>query len=87
MTNTESQPRVELKAIERERSRIVLTSVLALVFLVVVYILLKPPPSAVVVVAIIILVALKKAAVRYQDLGKAKAELVDQNHSQTMSRS
>ncbi len=80
MTNTEPQPRDELMTIDKERLRIVLTSVLVIVFLVVAFTLLKPPPSAVVVVAIIILITLKKAVVRYQELGKAMAKLVNQEH-------
>mgnify|MGYP007059401823 CR=1 FL=1 len=68
-------PRAEHGAIDKERSRIVLACVLALAFLIVTFFLFRPPTAAVVVVAVIVLVGLKKAAVRYQALGRAKTDL------------
>lgn len=74
MTSTEPHQPDELRAIERQRSWIALTSVLAVVVLVVA--VFRAPPTAIVVVAAIILIALKKAAVKYHALGKRRADLV-----------
>ena len=65
----------EVDAVERERSRIVLTSVFALAFLTAAFVLLGPPPSAIVIVAIVVLISFKKAAVRYRWLGRKRDEL------------
>jgi hypothetical protein len=74
MTHIESQLPDKLKAIDRKRSWIVLTSVLALVVLAVA--LFRAPAQAVVVVTLIILVSLKKAAIRYRALGERKTDLL-----------
>lgn len=75
MAQRESQSGDDLKAIDRKRSWIVGTAVLALVVLAVA--LFRAPPGAFVAVAVIILISLKKAAVRYRALGKRKADLLD----------
>ena len=75
MTQNEPEPRDELKAIDRARFWIALTSTLALVVLATA--LFQAPPSAVVIVTLLILVALKKAWVRYRELGKKRAELLN----------
>lgn len=79
MTPGTPQRRTELRVIDRERSRIVLTSVLALIVLAVA--LFRAPPTAVVVVTLLVLVALKKALIRYRALEERKADLRDDGSS------
>jgi hypothetical protein len=64
-----------IATIDRQRSRIVVTSILAVGVLVIAGI--RAQPGTVVVVAVMIPIALKKAAVRYRTLGYEKAAVLD----------
>lgn len=75
MRQGEAERLDELSEIDRKRSWIVVTSLLALVVLIVT--LFLAPPTAMVVVAVIIMISLKKAAVSYRSLGKKRTDLLD----------
>lgn len=75
MRQGDAERRDELSAIDRKRSWIVVTALLALVVLMAT--LFQAPPTAKVVVAVIIIISLKKALVSYRSLGKKKTDLLD----------
>ena len=74
MTGDKPDRRDDLRVIDRKRSWIVATSILALLVLAVA--LFRAPATPTVVVAIVVMISLKKAAVSYRALGKAKQDLL-----------
>lgn len=77
MPKSRLQPPVDREAIDGAQSQIVVACVIALAFLVVTFLVLRPPPTAIIVVAIVVTIGIKKAAVRYRALERAKAEPQD----------
>lgn len=73
MTNPVSRLQNELNAIEKKRSLIVITSGLAMAALAVAY--LQSPVRVMIVFTVVILISVKKAVVRYRELGERKSEL------------